>query len=124
MTQLKLRRAYDAELPDEGFRVYVDKLWPRGLSHETFHYDAWDKEIAPSDELRHWFHDNPDARWEDFEKRYAAEIAANPAWPAFVESLEGHPTVTLLYSSHNREENNALVVANLLVKEHPDKFRQ
>ncbi|MDE6278596.1 MAG: DUF488 family protein, partial [Paramuribaculum sp.] len=53
---IQIKRAYDPELPDDGYRVYIDRLWPRGLSHETFHYDSWDKQIAPSTELREWFH--------------------------------------------------------------------
>lgn len=122
MTRLILKRAYDPASATDGYRVYIDRLWPRGLSHETFHYDVWDKQIAPSDELRHWFHANPDARWSDFESRYRAELKANPAWPEFMTSLEGHPVVTLLYSSHNIQENNALVVAEALKADAPDKF--
>ena len=56
MTQYQLKRAYEPASPEDGFRVYIDRLWPRGLSHETFHYDLWDKDIAPSTELREWFH--------------------------------------------------------------------
>ena len=123
MTTLKLKRAYEPAATDDGYRVYIDRLWPRGLSHETFHYDAWDKDIAPSDELRHWFHDNPDARWSEFESRYRAELKANPAWSAFISSLETHPAVTLLYSSRNETENNAIVVAGELKAAAPDKFQ-
>lgn len=122
MTSLKLKRVYEPAAADDGYRVYIDRLWPRGLSHETFHYDAWDKEIAPSDALRHWFHDNPDARWQDFEEKYRAEITANTAWPEFVKSLAPHPVVTLLYSSHNEQENNAVVVASTLVATYPERF--
>lgn len=122
MTELRLRRAYEAETAEDGFRVYIDRLWPRGLSHETFHYDAWDKEIAPSDALRHRFHENPDALWADFEADYLAELKANPAWPGFMTSLEAHPVVTLLYSSRNETENNAIVVAKALKGAAPGKF--
>ncbi len=122
MTTLKLKRAYSPEEADDGFRVYIDRLWPRGLSHETFHYDVWDKEIAPSDDLRHWFHDNPEANWSEFESRYRAELAVNPSWPGFVASLEPHPTVTLLYSSHNETENNAVVLADQLIAHAPTAF--
>ena len=78
MTKLFLKRAYDKAGPDDGFRIYVDRLWPRGLSHETFTYDMWDKDIAPSTELREWFHADPDGRWPEFEKRYAEELKNNP----------------------------------------------
>lgn len=117
MAKIELKRAYDPASPADGYRVYVDRLWPRGLSHETFHYDEWDKEIAPSTELREWFHADPDGRWEEFEKRYGAELAANPAFAALKESIAGEEKVTLLYSSHDREHNNAVVVAALLAKD-------
>ncbi len=123
MTSLKLKRAYEPSSADDGYRVYIDRLWPRGLSHETFHYDIWDKDIAPSDTLRHWFHDNPDIRWQDFEAKYRAELTANPAWPEFAKSLATHPVVTLLYSSRNEQENNALVVAATLTSTYPQRFK-
>lgn len=74
MTQYQLKRAYEPASPEDGFRVYIDRLWPRGLSHETFHYDLWDKDIAPSTELREWFHADPDNRWSEFETRYSKEL--------------------------------------------------
>lgn len=114
MTQFKLKRAYEPESPDDGFRVYIDRLWPRGLSHETFHYDLWDKDIAPSDELREWFHADPQERWPEFEKKYTAELEANPSFAALKHLLETKPTVTLLYSSRDEQHNNAIIVYNIL----------
>lgn len=122
MTTLKLKRAYEPSSKYDGYRVYVDRLWPRGLSHETFRYDAWDKEIAPSDMLRHWFHENPDAHWDEFEHKYRAELDANPATPDFIASMEQYPVVTLLYSSRNEAENNAVTLARYLSSKYPDKF--
>ncbi|MDE7421365.1 MAG: DUF488 family protein [Muribaculaceae bacterium] len=112
---MQLKRAYDPESPDDGYRVYIDKLWPRGLSHETFHYDSWDKSIAPSTELREWFHQDPDNRWTDFEEKYKAELSTNPALDALRNEIADKPTVTLLFSSHDRDHNNAVVVRNLIV---------
>lgn len=123
--QLKLKRAYEPASPSDGYRVYIDRLWPRGLSHETFHYDLWDKDIAPSAELREWFHGthsdqhstaDMDARWSEFEKRYTAELRANPAFAQLKAEIAGKPVVTLLYSSHDEAHNNAVVVYNLLEK--------
>ncbi|MDE6444668.1 MAG: DUF488 family protein [Muribaculaceae bacterium] len=111
---LKLKRDYDPESPDDGYRVYIDRLWPRGLSHETFRYDSWDKQIAPSTELREWFHQDPAGRWEEFEKKYAAELSANPSFLSLKKVIEDKPVVTLLYSSHDRLHNNAVVVKNIL----------
>ena len=111
---LKLKRAYDAASDDDGYRVYIDRLWPRGLSHETFHYDFWDKEIAPSTDLREWFHADSQGRWDEFARRYAAELSANTSFGELKRQLADKPTVTLLYSSHDREHNNAVVVKDML----------
>lgn len=113
---IQLKRAYDPESPDDGYRVYVDRLWPQGLSHETFHYDSWDKVIAPSTELREWFHQDPQGRWLEFERRYAMELSENPAFEALKHEIAGKPKVTLLYSSRDRVHNNAEVVADMLGK--------
>lgn len=119
-TKITTKRAYDPASPADGFRIYVDRLWPRGLSHETFHYDLWDKDIAPSTELRQWFHENPSAEWSEFEKRYSAELLDNPALPALRKLIAAKPTVTLLYSSHDTLHNNALVLQSLLQSPHPN----
>lgn len=114
MTHLQLKRAYDPAEPGDGFRIYIDRLWPRGLSHETFHYDLWDKEISPSTELREWFHADPDNRWAEFKQKYSTELIANPAFAALRKIVEAHDKVTLLYSSHDRDRNNAVVVKDAL----------
>lgn len=112
--EIKIKRTYDPAEPGDGFRVLVDRLWPRGLSHENFHYDLWEKRLAPSRELREWFHADPAARWNEFAARYRAELQHNPALPDFVRALAPHPVVTLLYSSRNPAANNALVLRDLL----------
>lgn len=112
---IQIKRAYDPEEATDGFRVYIDRLWPRGLSHVTFHYDLWDKEIAPSTDLREWFHTDPANRWTQFVEKYEAELKANSAFDALKRTLADKPTVTLLYSSHDREHNNAVVVKGLLI---------
>lgn len=114
--EIKLKRAYDAASTDDGFRVYIDRLWPRGLSHETFHYDLWDKEIAPSTELREWFHQDPDGRWQEFETKYAGELRGSDALQRLRDAMKGHPKVTLLYSSRDHEHNNAVVVRDVLMQ--------
>ena len=114
MTHYQIKRAYDPADPTDGFRVYIDRLWPQGLSHATFHYDLWDKDIAPSTELRQWFHADPDGRWDEFATRYTSELKAMPAFAALKQLLATKPAVTLLYSSHDRTHNNAIVALNLL----------
>lgn len=117
MTTIQVKRVYsdpDGKESTDGYRVYVDRLWPRGESKEKFHYDLWDKEVAPSDELRKWFHSDPDNLWEEFEKRYKSELQSNPATKELIETLKPHSLVTLLYSSHDENHNNAVVLADYL----------
>lgn len=115
MTEIKLKRAYEDAAPTDGTRIYIDRLWPRGLSHETFHYDLWDKEIAPSTELREWFHADPDNRWDEFRQKYAAELNSSQAFADLRKLIDAKPVVTLLYSSHDELHNNAVVVRDCLL---------
>ena len=112
--KIQLKRAYEPASPEDGYRIYIDRLWPRGLSHATFHYDSWDKQIAPSTELREWFHEDPTDRWDEFEKRYSAELSSNPAFAELKKEIADKPEVTLLYSSHDPLHNNAIIVKNHL----------
>lgn len=118
MTQvIKLKRTYNPASPDDGYRVFVDRLWPRGLSHETFHYDLWEKAVAPSTQLREWFHAAPAVeRYDEFAQRYEAELKMNPALTDLAKTIADKPVVTLLYSCHDPERNNAVVVREMLLK--------
>ena len=106
---LRVRRAYDAPTPDDGCRVLVDRLWPRGLKREAAGIDHWLRELAPSNELRTWFAHDP-ARWDEFRRRYAEELQS-PAATAALAELRGliaaHPVVTLLYAARDTTCNNA-----------------
>lgn len=82
----------------------------RGLSHATFHYDEWDKDVAPSTELREWYHADPAGRWDEFARRYRAELDANPAAKSLAVQIKDKPTVTLLFSSRELDHNNATVL--------------
>lgn len=114
MPEIKVKRAYEQAEEGDGFRIYVDRLWPRGLSHETFPYDLWDKDVAPSNELRHWFHEDPAGRWKEFREKYMAELAANPLTPRLWKIISAHKTVTLLYSSKDETHNNADILLDYL----------
>lgn len=106
---LRVRRAYDPPAPDDGCRVLVDRLWPRGLKREAAGIDHWLRELAPSNELRTWFAHDP-ARWDEFRRRYAAELQAPAAAPALAELrglIAAHPVVTLLYGARDTACNNA-----------------
>jgi hypothetical protein len=113
--QVGIKRAYDPVSPEDGFRVYIDRLWPRGLSHETFHYDLWDKEIAPTTQLREWFHEDPNERWVEFVRRYKSELKQSPAFAELLKTISDKPKVTLLYSSHDRVHNNAVIVQDAIM---------
>lgn len=117
MIDIRLKRAYEAASPEDGYRVFVDRLWPRGLSHAVFHYDEWAKEIAPSDGLRRWYHADPARRWEEFERRYVAELRANQAFSALEKRLSSKQVVTLVYGSRDELHNNAEVVGEQLREE-------
>ncbi len=111
-----VKRIYEAASRSDGVRVLVDRLWPRGLTKEDAAVKFWLRDLAPSDELRKWFHANPEA-WRMFRKRYLKELVGEAASLA-VEKLhhltEGKRRVTLLYASRNEEHNNAIVLKELL----------
>jgi len=111
-----VKRVYEAASSSDGVRVLVDRLWPRGLKKEHAALKFWLREVAPSDELRQWFHANPEA-WRMFRKRYLKELVSEEGSEA-VEKLhhlaEGKRRVTLLYASRNQEHNNATVLKELL----------
>jgi uncharacterized protein YeaO (DUF488 family) len=111
-----VKRVYETASPSDGVRVLVDRLWPRGLKKEDAALKFWLRELAPSDELRQWFHANPEG-WRMFRKRYLKELVGAES-SAAVEKLhhlaESKRRVTLLYASRNQEQNNATVLKELL----------
>lgn len=116
MTQYKLKRVYAPASPQDGWRVLVDRLWPQGESKVKADLDVWEKQLAPSAELREWFHADRTGRWAEFARRYKAELEANPAFAAFKTEAERHPVVTLLFGSRDTEHNNAVVLYSLLTQ--------
>jgi uncharacterized protein YeaO (DUF488 family) len=111
-----VKRVYEAASPSDGVRVLVDRLWPRGLKKEDAAVKFWLRELAPSDDLRQWFHANREG-WRMFRQRYLKELV-NAQGSASVEKLhhlaEGERRVTLLYASRNEEHNNATVLKELV----------
>jgi uncharacterized protein YeaO (DUF488 family) len=108
------KRVYDPPSKDDGFRVLVDRLWPRGLTKQKAHVDLWLKEIGPSDELRKWFH-HEDRAWPEFEKRYRAELRPKKDLLAQIKGLEKeHAKLTLVYGSKDETHNQATVLTALL----------
>lgn len=118
MHKLTIKRAYEAYAADDGKRVLVDRLWPRGIKKEDAHIDQWLKEIAPTDELRKWFHQKPE-HFAEFEKRYRKELEEKAETRQAVEELLEllrKNTVTLIYSAKDEEHNNAKVLQSVLQK--------
>jgi len=106
---IRIKRAYEAYAKEDGARFLVDRLWPRGMKKEALHMEAWCKDAAPSNELRHWFNHDP-AKWKDFQRRYRAELTASPAaWQPLLDAGE-QGDITLLYSAHDTEHNNAVAL--------------
>lgn len=110
---IKLKRAYDAPESDDGFRVLVDRLWPRGVSKDKAKVDLWLKEIAPSTELRKWFNHEP-PKWPAFHDRYFAELDANRALVDELMAHVHHEKVTLVYSAKDSERNQAVALKEYL----------
>ena len=112
----RIKRVYDAPSPHDGARVLVDRLWPRGLTKEAAALDAWMKEIAPSHELRKWYHAHP-AQWQKFREKYLTELTTDSAHVALQQlhdMARKKPGVTLLFASKSLEQNHALVLKQLL----------
>lgn len=108
-----IKRIYEEPNESDGYRVLVDRLWPRGVSKEKAALDEWLKDVAPSDELRQWFGHKPE-RFEEFHKRYLAELETNPAAKQLEQIAQGHKTITLLYSAHDTAHNQAVVLRDYL----------
>lgn len=117
MPVVRLKRAYDPPSADDGVRVLVDRLWPRGLKRDAAEIDLWLKDVAPSAELRRWFGHDP-RRWPEFRDRYRAELAGNlAALRALRDLIEGSRPLTLLFAAKDPAHNNAVVLRELLVAE-------
>lgn len=111
--EIRTKRIYDDAAPEDGFRVLVDRLWPRGISREQARLDTWAKDLAPSDELRKWFHDHS-GDWGEFRNRYMEQLAGmHDRARELLDSVEGD-TMTLLYAKKEREQNNAVVLRDYL----------
>ncbi len=111
--RIRIKRIYRAARISDGKRILVDRLWPRGVSKDRARLEAWVKEIAPSDDLRRWFHDNPD-RFDAFRDRYLRELAAKDDVAGDLAAYAQDGIVTLLYASKDEEKNNAVVLQAFL----------
>ncbi|HWZ04650.1 MAG TPA: DUF488 domain-containing protein [Mucilaginibacter sp.] len=106
---IKVKRIYEPYSADDGYRILVDRLWPRGMKKEDARIDKWLKEIAPSTALRKWFNHEPD-KWEQFRQKYHDELNASVALDELLADLKEHKTVTFLFSSKEEKINHAVVL--------------
>jgi uncharacterized protein YeaO (DUF488 family) len=116
---IQLKRVYDEGArkasKGDGSRFLVERLWPRGIKKVDLHFDAWLKDVAPSAELRQWFNHDP-ARWDDFQRKYFAELDKNPEAVESIRKAMRNGEVTFLYSSHDSEHNNAVALKTYLTR--------
>ena len=113
---IAIKRVYDLPSPQDGTRVLVDRLWPRGISKDAAALDAWLKDVAPSDELRKWYHAHPQ-QWSKFRERYLKELSSEKAEDALRQLYamhDPHRQLTLLFGSRNLDRNNATVLKELM----------
>lgn len=111
--KIVLKRIYDRPSPNDGYRVLIDRLWPRGLTKEKASLSAWNKDLAPSTALRTWFHHNPDL-WDQFSKKYCAELEQNDFGKEFLKQNKQQEIITLLYAAHDTEHTHALILQKYL----------
>lgn len=112
---IRTERVYDdPEGVTGGYRVFVDRLWPRGESKVKFHYDLWAKDVTPSTELREWYHADRENRWEEFQKRYLAELKANPDIPNLVETLSKEKDIVLLTAARDVAHSHVPILEDYL----------
>jgi uncharacterized protein YeaO (DUF488 family) len=111
---IKIKRVYEKPAKEDGWRVLVDRLWPRGMTKEAAQLDAWMKDVAPSDTLRKWFGHEPE-KWAAFQKKYRGEVAKKKALIAELKKMaKEHGTLTLLFGARDVEHNEAIVLADML----------
>lgn len=111
---VSIKRAYEPPAPRDGTRILVDRLWPRGVTKSNAHIAQWMKEIAPSNELRKWFGHDPE-RWEEFRRRYRAELAQKRELMTELRMLARKGRLTLVYSAHDEAHNQAVVLREALL---------
>ena len=114
MVQVRIKRVYEEYSETDGYRVLVDKLWPRGIKKECLRYDYWAKDITPSAMLRQWFHEDIPGHWNDFVVLYQKELETSPAMADFLSLIKPYPVVTLIYASTELIYNHARILRDYL----------
>lgn len=120
--EIRLKRAYEPAEPSDGYRILVDRLWPRGLSRERAELDAWARELAPSTELRQWFSHEP-SRFPEFRRRFCEELGEHRSALAGLRQRAREGTLTLVYAAKDTDHNDAVVLAEVLRRGLPREAR-
>lgn len=115
---IQIKRVYEPYDKSDGVRFFIDKLYPRGIKKENLHFDQWLKDIAPSNQLRHWFNHDPD-KWEEFKQKYWVELKEHKNTLDSILLSSKEKNVTLLYSAHDSEHNNAVAL-----KEYLERYKE
>ena len=113
MGQVDIKRVYEQAADEDGVRILVDRLWPRGVSKERAALSGWLKDVAPSPDLRRWWHHDPD-RFEDFARRYRTELDDNPALGDLLSIVREHDRTTLVYAAKDPAVNHALILRDYI----------
>lgn len=110
---IRIKRVYEAAAADDGYRILVDRLWPRGMTKEKAHVGKWMKEVAPSAGLRKWFNHEP-AKWLQFRRKYHAELKGSSAFEELLGEIKRHKTITLLYGAKDEAHNDAVALREFI----------
>jgi len=110
---IRVKRIYESPDEKDGFRILVDRLWPRGLKKSSAHIDKWMKDIAPSTALRKWFNHEPE-KWQTFKQRYDEELKNNAAVADLLKEINGNKNITFLYSARDEEHNQAIALQQFI----------
>ncbi len=113
MLNIALKRIYEKVSPEDGYRILVDRLWPRGLSKEKAEIDEWNKDLAPSTELRTWFHHDPDL-WPEFSEKYLQELRSNNESEKFLQQHEDQEKITLVYVAKDEKYCHPIILKRYL----------
>lgn len=114
-SEIKIKRVYDQSSKEDGFRILVDRLWPRGVNKEDAAIEAWVKNVAPTTALRKWFGHDPEL-WEQFKQKYKVELAKNKSVAEFLENYKHLKKITLIYAALDKEHTHALILQDFLKK--------
>lgn len=118
MIEVKIKRVFDPSDNSDGFRILVDRFWPRGIRKSDLNYDIWVKDVSPSKDLRHLLHSNSDGSWQSFTKGYRNQLETSNALSHFIDQISkaNFTCITLLYAFHNKEHNHALILQEEIIK--------